>query len=161
MNEANPNSFPIRKLAPEDIPACKHILYSLTNWFGIQQANEAYIQSLSGLPAYVAIENSEIAGFIAVKNHTLIASEIHIIAVDPSKHRRGIGRALVKHVEQDLRRGGTMLLQVKTLGPSHPDEGYRLTRLFYENLGFLPLEETMKFWGPDQPCLIFVKCLIK
>ena len=161
MTKVNPDSYQIRKLAPEDIPACEHILRSLPSWFGIQKANEAYVRSLSSLPGYIAIENNEIVGFIAVKNHTLVASEIHIIAVEPSKHRQGIGRALVNRVEQDLRGGGVMLLQVKTLGPSHPDEGYRLTRLFYEDLEFLPLEETMKVWGPDQPCLIMVKCLIK
>jgi GNAT superfamily N-acetyltransferase len=161
MTKAIRRDFTIRQLTPEDIPACERILHALPNWFGIDQANEAYIRSLSTLPTYVATEDYEVAGFIAVKNHTRIASEIHIIAVEPSKHRRGVGRALVNRVEHDLRRCGVVLLQVKTLGPSNPDEGYRLTRMFYEDLGFLPMEETTKFWGPDQPCLIMVKCLFK
>jgi predicted N-acetyltransferase YhbS len=151
----------IRQLKPVDIPACERILRSLPSWFGIEQANKEYIRSLSILPTYVAIENNEVVGFITVKNHTRVASEVHIIAVEPSKHRRGVGRALINRVEKDLRREGVMLLQVKTLGPSHPNEGYRLTRIFYEDVGFMPLEETIKVWGPDQPCLILVKYLIK
>ena len=50
---------------------------------------------------------------------------------------------------------------LKTLGPSNPDEGYRKTREFYSALGFLPLEETTAFWGPEQPTLVMVKVLPK
>ena len=126
----------------------------------IEQANEAYIKSLSTLPGYVAIEDGGIIGFIAVKNHNLVASEIHIIAVEPSWHRHGVGRALVNRVEQDIRKDGIVLLQVKTLGPSDPYDGYRLTRKFYEELGFLPLEETTKIQGTKQLCIIMVKYLL-
>jgi GNAT superfamily N-acetyltransferase len=160
MTKVKRNDLNIRQLTPNDIPACERILHALPNWFGIEQANEAYIQSLSTLPVYVAIEDGGIVGFIAVKNHNRVASEIHIIAVEPSWHRRGVGKALVNHVEQDLRKDGIVLLQVITLGPSDPDDGYRLTRKFYEDLGFLPLEETTKIWGTTQPCLIMVKYLL-
>ena len=51
------------------------------------------------------------------------------------------------------------LLQVKTLGPSHPDVHYARTRSFYEALGFIGLEETTTFWGEANPCLIMVKVL--
>ena len=61
-------------------------------------------------------------------------------------------------VESDLRARGGRLLQVKTLGASHPDAGYALTRRFYETQGFLPLEET-DLWGEGTPCLFMVKPL--
>lgn len=48
------------------------------------------------------------------------------------------------------------MLQVKTLGARHPDEGYARTRAFYRAVGFLPLEETDDLW-PGNPCLIMVK----
>jgi hypothetical protein len=51
------------------------------------------------------------------------------------------------------------MLQVKTLGPSHPDPFYRRTRAFYEAQGFVPLEETTAFWGEDNPTLVMVKSL--
>jgi hypothetical protein len=49
-------------------------------------------------------------------------------------------------------------LQVKTLGPTRPDEGYDRTRRFYAQLGFRPLEEIRDLW-PENPCLIMVKAL--
>ncbi len=48
-------------------------------------------------------------------------------------------------------------LQVKTLGPSHPDEHYARTRRFYESRGFRPLEEIDSIWDETNPCLIMVK----
>lgn len=50
------------------------------------------------------------------------------------------------------RADGVRRLQVKTLGPSHPDAGYARTRHFCEECGVLPLEEA-DLWGDDHPCL--------
>lgn len=50
-------------------------------------------------------------------------------------------------------------LQVKTLGPSHPDEGYKRARAFHAAMGFIPLEETTAYWGESQPTLVMVKPL--
>ena len=65
---------------------------------------------------------------------------------------------MLEAVERDAREGGVWLLEVKTLGPSHPDPGYARTRWFYEKMGFLALEET-DLWGGGTPCLIMVKPL--
>jgi N-acetylglutamate synthase-like GNAT family acetyltransferase len=154
-----PGNLIIRLIEPADIPSCERVLNALPHWFGIQKANEAYIRCLTTLPAKVATLDAEIVGFIAIKHHSRDASEIYVLAVDPKMHRRGVGRALVDSVEADLRVLGVSLLQVKTLGPSDLDEGYRRTRMFYEAMGFLALEETTAFWGSKQPCLIMVKPL--
>lgn len=149
----------IRRLELADIPACEAVLRSIPQWFGIQEANEAYIRDLEILPSYVAVADGAVVGFLSVKEHFPSASEVHIVAVERSSHRRGIGRALISAAEADLRRPECKLLQVKTLGPSDDDEGYRNTRAFYEALGFIPLEETVAFWGADNPALIMVKVL--
>lgn len=65
---------------------------------------------------------------------------------------------MLEAIERDARGGGVRLLEVKTLGPSHPDPGYACTRRFYELMGFLALEET-NLWGEGTPCLIMVKPL--
>lgn len=65
---------------------------------------------------------------------------------------------MLKAIEVDAVRRGIRLLEVKTLGASHPDAGYARTRHFYEKQGFLPLEET-DLWGEGTPCLIMVKPL--
>ena len=70
-----------------------------------------------------------------------------------------MGRRLVDAVAARLRDDGTRLLQVKTRAPSAPSDEYERTRKFYEAIGFLPLEERIDVWGPENPCLIMVKPL--
>jgi ribosomal protein S18 acetylase RimI-like enzyme len=149
----------IRPLEPQDIPSCDEILRHLPEWFGIEQALVQYVQDLESLPGFVALGQGEVLGFIALRHHNSLASEIHVLAVRRDRHRCGIGTALVRHAENELVRGKVRLLQVKTLGPSDPDTGYQGTRAFYAALGFIPLEETRALWGENQPCLIMVKPL--
>lgn len=64
------------------------------------------------------------------------SAEIYLMAVEPTVHRRGIGRTLVAALEDDLLADGVELLQVKVLGPSQPDASYEQTRQFYDHIGF-------------------------
>jgi len=97
-------------------------------------------------------------GVLLVARHFPAAAEVFLMAVDPARHRTGVGRALIGAVEDDLTADGVRLLQVKTLGPSRADPNYARTRLFYEACGFGPLEELHGLWG-DTPCLVMVKTL--
>ena len=85
-------------------------------------------------------------------------AEIHLTVVDREAHGQGVGTAMVDAIEEACRADGVRLLEVKTLGASHPDPGYARTRHFYQRCGFLPLEET-DLWVEDNPCLIMVKPL--
>ncbi len=145
------------KQAPHTV---QRLLGLLPGWFGIEAANARYVEVAATLPTYLAWPRGggPAAGVLLVVRHFAGAAEICLMAVDPAVHRRGAGRALVAAVERDLIADGVGLLQVKTLGPSHPDAGYRLTRLFYQGMGFAPLEEIMDLW-PGNPCLIMVKAL--
>jgi ribosomal protein S18 acetylase RimI-like enzyme len=98
------------------------------------------------------------AGVLLAVRHFPRSAEIYLMAVDPAVHRQGAGRALVATLEADLIADGVEFLQVKTLGPSHPDPGYARTRQFYASVGFRPLEEITGLW-PDNPCLIMIKTL--
>ena len=73
----------------------------------------------------------------------------------PTRCRR---RELLVTTEMALQEDGCCLLQVETLGVSHPDQGYAATRAFYSSVRFSPLEETHELW-PGSPCLIMVKPL--
>jgi ribosomal protein S18 acetylase RimI-like enzyme len=154
-----PFDISIRPLEPQDIPTCEEILRGLPEWFGFEEALVQYVRDLESSPSFVALGQGEILGFIALRHHNPLASEIHVLAVRRGYHRSGIGKALVQHAESELAWGKVKLLQVKTLGPSHPDPGYEATRAFYFALGFIPLEETKAFWGENQPCLVMVKPL--
>lgn len=148
-----------------DPDAVERLLRLLPTWFGIESANAAYVTAARDLPTYLAWPASgtstaaQPVGVLLATRHFSQSAEIHLLAVDPALHRKGIGRALVRALEADLAADGVEFLQVKTLGPSHPDAGYKLTRRFYLAMGFRPLEELHGLWDPGNPCLIMVKPL--
>jgi GNAT superfamily N-acetyltransferase len=133
---------------------CESILRELPEWFGIETATAAYIRDVADLPTFTV----EGDGFLALKLHGEKAAEIYVMGVRPAHHRQGIGTALLACAESYLCARGVEYLQVKTLGPSRPDEEYERTRRFYEARGFVPLEELHGLW-PENPCLIMVKRL--
>jgi GNAT superfamily N-acetyltransferase len=136
----------------------KRLLDLLPSWFGIPEANAGYVGSATRLPGLVAHSGTEPIGVLLYRRHFPEAAEIHLMAVAPSWHRRGVGRALPATVVADLSSDGCRVLQVKTLGATHPDQGYARTRAFYQAVGFLPLEETNDLWA-GHPCLIMVRWL--
>lgn len=148
----------IEQLAAGEADVCEHILRSLPNWFGIESAIVQYRKDIETMETFVARDSGDIIGFVTIHQHFDYAAEIHVMGVLPDNHRGGTGRAMVEHVEQLLAGRAVEYLQVKTLAPSHPDEGYKKTRTFYSALGFRNLEEN-KLWGDANPCLIMIKRL--
>jgi len=136
---------------------CVPILRGLPDWFGIEAAILNYEQEIEHLPTFLAKANGQVLGFLSLKQHNPYSAEIYVMAVRPESHRGGIGRALVEAAEFYARKLGVQYLQVKTLGPSNPDEHYAKTRAFYEAMGFRPLEEFRKIWDENNPCLVMVK----
>jgi ribosomal protein S18 acetylase RimI-like enzyme len=138
---------------------CEPILRALPDWFGIEQAIQHFVAEIDHLPTWLAYHADAVVGFLSLKVHNLFAAEVYLIAVRAETHRMGIGKTLMVQAEGFLRQQGVEYLQVKTLGPSHPDPGYAKTRAFYLALGFRPLEELTELWSPQNPCLILVKRL--
>ena len=142
--------------APE---AAKRLLATVPEWFGLPEANADYIEAARTKETWTVRDDAgTVIGLTLVDRHFLHVAELHLMVVDRGHHGRGVGTAMVEAVEMDARERGVRLLQVKTLGASHPDVGYARTRHFYERTGFLPLEET-DLWGKDSPCLFMVKQL--
>ena len=143
---------------PDDV---ERLLRRLPDWFGIEVSIREYVEDARRLPAYVGRDpgDEEAIGILLVKRHFPAAAEVHLMAVDPAWHRRGVGRALLAAVEADLRAEGVRFLQVKTLSPSRPDEYYERTLQFYLAQDFAPLEEFPLLWDARNPCLLLVKNL--
>jgi GNAT superfamily N-acetyltransferase len=135
------------------------VLRALPRWFGLEEALLDYIEDARRHPTLLATDGPLGVGFLTLKRHTPQSVEIAVMGVLPDRHRRGIGRSLVEAASDLVSAEGVRLLQVKTLGPSHPSTSYAATRAFYESLGFVPVEETTAFWGAANPCLIMVKPL--
>lgn len=145
---------------------CADVLASLPDHFGIPEANASYVAFAEQHGAWVAVAvddgdgdgdgDGRVLGLLSGRRHFPECAEIEIMAVRPDRHRRGVGRALVDAFEAHHAAEGVRVLEVKTLGPSHPDEGYARTRAFYLGIGFLRIEET-DLWGEDNPALILCR----
>jgi len=138
---------------------CEPILRSLPAWFGIEAAIVHYVAAIEHLPTFLAGDSDGVVGFVSIKQHYPSSAEVYVIAVRQEVHRQGVGLALVERAKDWLRGQGVEYLQVKTLGPSHPDAGYAKTRAFYAAVGFRPLEELAELWDERNPCLIMVQRL--
>jgi len=149
----------IAEIAVSKDEICRTILEALPEWFGIQEAREAYAREAADLPMIVCRVDGAIVGFLSLKIHTSCAAEAYVLGIRPEFHRRGLGRRLFQGAERMLHERRICLLTVKTLAPSHPDPGYAATRRFYEAIGFLPVEVFPTLWGPANPCLFMIKPL--
>ena len=138
---------------------CKQIIEALPNWFGLESANIEYIENSADTEFYVAYMFEKEVGFFSITSHFPQTSEIYVCGILPDFHRLGIGRKLLRAVEDNLQKKKKKFLTVKTLSSSHPDKGYSKTREFYKACGFHPVEEFKELWSIEHPCLFLVKAL--
>lgn len=147
----------IREYRPEDRPACAAIFAEIEAWFGIPEAVSDYLEGLESRPAWIAVRDDNVAGFLALEPHTSDAAEVWVAAVAPDLHRRGVGRALVLRAEEHCRSSGIRYLQVKTLDESRTSPEYAVTRKAWLGLGFRPLQTFPELWDASNPALQLVK----
>ena len=131
------------------------VLGDLPEWFGIPESTEAYISESEQLPFFAAEVDGEPAGFIVLKETSPATAELCVMGVMKKYHRQGIGRALFKAFKQEAIQRGYQYVQVKTVAGGHY-ENYDKTRMFYESMGFAPLEVLPTLWDENNPCLIMV-----
>ncbi|MEY2470336.1 MAG: hypothetical protein QOF21_3034 [Actinomycetota bacterium] len=139
---------------------CAEILPTLPTWFGIAEANDAYVKAADANTTFVAFDDSGRAvGLTTITRFGDYSAEVHLMAVLPDLHRSGIGRQMLSAAEEWLRAASVEYLQVKTLSASASDEGYAKTRKFYAAVGFRELEEFPELWDPSNPALQLIKRL--
>jgi len=143
----------VRRAAGAD---CAAILAELPEWFGIPESNVAYAVAAEHEPAWVADDAGEVLGLMVLTDPGFSAVDVHLLAVRPHAHRRGVGRALIGQALAAAQAQGKPYLTVKTQGPSAHYEPYERTRRFYEAVGFKGLEEFSAIWGPENPCLVMI-----
>ena len=139
---------------------CRSVLGELPEWFGIETANDAYVAAADEHLSLVAVDaDGSDVGIVTLVQHATRSAEVHLLAVRPHLHRRGIGTQLLRAAEATLRGRGVRFVQVKTLGPGRADEGYERTRAFYEAQGFVTLEDFPDLWGPHNPARQMIKTI--
>ena len=133
----------------------REVLLDLPEWFGIPEYTENYIRECAEMPLWVCEISGATSGFIAIKETSPYAVELHVMGVKKAHHRSGIGKALFDVMRQFAQAQGYEFLHVKTVDAGHYQE-YDDTRMFYEALGFRKLEVLPELWDPENPCLLMV-----
>jgi GNAT superfamily N-acetyltransferase len=133
----------IRPLEPEhDSAACDAIVASLPDWFGLDVGIRECASAVRTQPGLVAEVDGAVAGFLTLARPYPRTPEISWLAVHARHRRRGIGRALIVALSDQLRTQGDRLVLVKTLSDrTDPGPEYAETRAFYLAMGFLPVAE--------------------
>jgi len=123
-------------------------LRELPEWFGIPAMLARYVDELSTLPTWLALDDELVIGFLATKRHTPVASELYVPGLLPHYHRQGIGRRLLTRAEEALRDDGVRLVQAQTLGPSHPSAAHRANARLLCGTGLPAARRTTRNVGP-------------
>jgi len=151
--------------AAQKADICDKILRALPAWFGIEESIVDYVAGVQELepdkPFYAVIIEGAPVGFVSVKVHNSHTAEIYVMGILEEHHGCGIGKRLVETCEAFCIEHGMEFLTVKTLDESHPDVNYAKTRLFYQAVGFKPLEVFPLLWDEANPCLFLAKNLAK
>jgi ribosomal protein S18 acetylase RimI-like enzyme len=138
---------------------CERILRTLPEWFGIEESLNEYVADTQRFPTFVAKESEQVVGFITARQRFESAWEIHCLAVERAKRGTGVGRLLVKGLEEWLHTKQAKYVQVETIAENHPSAEYAETRAFYNKMGYEPLEVFTEIWGTANPCLQLIKHL--
>ncbi len=129
------DNMQIRLISTEDFESVLQIAKRLREWFtdsGIKQMSS----DLKVQVGHVAAIDENIVGFI-IYSSSADSAKIEWLGVDPSYHRRGVGTALLKKLEKELKNKGIKTIRVETLGESVEYQPYEQTRAFYRKNGFI------------------------
>ena len=132
----------IRPLDPSDAGTCDRIIASLPDWFGLEDGIRECARAVRTQPGLVAEVDREVRGFLTIARPYPHTPEISWLAVHARDRRRGLGRALITSLNDQLRTHGDRLVLVRTVSDrSDPGPEYAETRAFYLAMGFIPVAE--------------------
>lgn len=111
----------------------------------------------SGYSFAVARDGERVLGFACFGPRELTQGthDLYWIAVDRTARGRGVGHALIRYVEEEVRRRGGRILVVETSGTP----AYSPTRSFYLSSGFREEGHIRDFYHPGDDLVIYVKYL--
>ena len=124
------------------LPAVYHAFYR-DDWRTAQRRAVESVCADEATPVWVAMEETKVAGFIALKLHPDDRmGEIYMIAVDPDFQQRGIATGLMNHAVDWFKNAGMSIMMAETGG----DPGHGPARRAYESAGFtlLPVARYFK-----------------
>lgn len=79
---------------------CNDILRSLPEWFAVEESIVDYTRKVQDMIFYIALEDTNPIGFIAVKTHNEFTAEISVMRIMSDFQRKGTGTSPIKRVEK-------------------------------------------------------------
>ena len=152
----------IRPLQPRDRLRIQDIVHAVGNFnpaetdVAMELVDDALQKgSVSDYIVYVLEKDAAVCGYACFGKTPLTDStfDFYWMAVDPLHQRQGLGRALIRFVEEEVqRRGGAMLiLETSSL------ETYRRTVRIYELSGYTLTARIPNFYRQGDDKLIYIK----
>jgi len=152
----------MRKLRHDDIPLLEEILVATGSFTDAEvtialELLETVINDPGQQDYEVAVADigDHVAGYVLFGPVPLTEGnyDLYWIAVDPNSQGSGVGRRLMKHVEEQVRLRGGRLLCLETSSQG----GYLRTRKFYEQAGYVEESCIRDFYKPGDDRLTYVK----
>ena len=148
----------VRPLEAADADACDAIVLSLPYHFGHEGGRADCAAAVRRERGLVAVQDSEVVGFLTFVPRFDEAAEITWMAVRAERRRRGIGKALIAALEELVAPEGRRTIVVLTVSPSdpgpEPPDGYQSTRAFYRSVGFVLARDLRNEWESDTAVLM-------
>lgn len=150
----------IRRGTPSDRLACQAIGAALPDYF-TPEGLEQMTHDLAAHEVWVSERAGTVVGFLVAERKASPVIEILWLAVAPEMQGQGYGTALVTMLADQAKRNGIVALEVKTLAATVESPQYARTRAFYEQRGFVLLENIDPYpsWSPGNPCALYIKVL--
>ena len=142
----------------EKMRIARRVLEALTDWFGISEAREEYIEKSAGQLFFAAIKDAAPIGFLYLKESGKDTVELYVMGVLKEYHRHGVGRKLFEAAKTSALASGYSFIQVKTVQMGRYEE-YDRTNRFYQRMGFKEFEVFPTLWDEQNPCQIYVMAL--
>ena len=145
----------IRPATSQDIPAIKSIIDS-TGLFPSEYLDDMFSEE-SGPEFWLTydIKGPVAVAYCAPEPMTNGTFNLLLIAVHKQSQSKGIGQAIMSHVENKLRQQGIRVLLVETSGT---DEFVR-TRSFYEQLGYENEARIRDYYDAGDDKIVFRKAM--
>ena len=107
------------------------------------------------------MEGGSVVGFAVVEHRGSAAAEILWAATSASRRGHGIGTVLIEHNLDDLRKAGTLIVEVKTLSPAAGYAPYKATYGFWIARGFVHVDtiDPLPGWQPGKPSAVLIAAL--
>ncbi|PYY32259.1 GNAT family N-acetyltransferase [Curtobacterium sp. MCBD17_030] len=124
--------------------AVRTLLNRQAHMFGGESTIAAYAED-AGNPAFdslIVTRDNRTRGVILTRRRFPETVEVHLLVVDDTVHRSGIGSFLLQEAADRARGAGAKMLTVRVLGEGRGHRGWVGVRAFYEANGFIPLDDT-------------------